>query len=140
VRREWPRYVGWSTWDYYGSRFTYDQIVGNMKELVALNAGANLLQVDGGWWAQKGDYLTTRADIPGGMKGLAREIRAAGLIPGLHLDGMRADLPSQLAQRHPEYFLRTAAGELVRSRASASDTERRRLFFDYSHPGYGLLD
>lgn len=131
--RRHPEWVGWSNWDYYGSRFTPGQVLDNMRALVALDVGANLVQIDGGWWTKCGDYLP-RPEFPGGMKGMAAEFRRNGLTAGLHFDGARADADAAVVREHPEYFLRDQDGQLIGGRRR-SDGRVGRVYFDFSHPG-----
>lgn len=129
-RADW---VGWSNWDYYGGRFTSGQILRNLQALVAMNVGANLVQVDGGWWRACGDYETANDRIEGGVEALAQAIRAHGMTAGIHIDGARADMNSKVVRDHPEFFLHTSTGELIvgeRTRPSGG-----RAFYDFSHPG-----
>jgi alpha-galactosidase len=130
-----PQYVGWSNWDYYGAHMTNDQIMGNLDRLLALNVGANVLQVDGGWATKSGDYLDPRPIFPGGMKGLADELHRRGLQAGLHFDGMRADHNSKVVTEHPEYFLKDQHGEIIGLAEAVKSGKRTRVYFDFSHPG-----
>ena len=72
-----------------------------MKQLAP---ATNLIQIDAGWYAQRGDFAVSRADFPGGMKEVANRIKAAGMIPGAWIDGFRANTDSEVFKNHPEYF------------------------------------
>ena len=128
-----PQFIGWSNWDYYGSHFTAQQVLDNLEALAAMKVGANLLQVDGGWWDKCGDY-NPRGDIPGGMEAIAAAVHARGMMAGIHFDGVRADVDSRVVREHPEYFLRDQDGDLLGGRRRA-DGRRGRVYFDFSHPG-----
>lgn len=125
--KEIKHYKGWSTWDYYAQVFTHKEIDQNIQKLKELNINPNLIQIDGGWWTSRGDYLSTRPDIEGGMKGMAKLIRDNGFTPGLHIDGFRADKESQVHKNHPEWFLKF--------KKSNSDQLETTGYFDYSNPG-----
>jgi len=124
--------VGWSNWDYYGARFTAPQLRANLAALAALKVGANLFQIDGGWWSRCGDYLAPRADLP--MRDLAQEVRQRGMTLGLHFDGARADRDARVVAEHPEYFLHDGNGELLVAKAGPTG-KPGRVYFDFSHPG-----
>jgi alpha-galactosidase len=128
-----PRFVGWSNWDYYGSRFTARQVLDNLEALDAMKVGANLVQVDGGWWDKCGDY-NPRADFPGGMKAIADAIRARGMMAGIHFDGARADADARVVRDHPEFFLKDQHGRLIGG-TPRENGRRGRVYFDFSHPG-----
>jgi alpha-galactosidase len=126
------RLVGWSTWDYYGRDWTPAEVAGNLSALLRLVPAANLVQIDAGWWARRGDF-DPRPDLgPNGLKRLAAAIHARGLRAGIYLDGMRAAADSDVARRHPEYFLHDRHGALIRD-ASRAGGDGPYLLFDYSN-------
>jgi len=131
-----PSYVGWSTWDYYGRNWTAEDVITHVDEVRKLAPAANLLQIDGGWWPERGDYKEFRANLqPGGMKALADAIREEGFTAGIHFDGMRGDLESRIAKEHPEFFLKDESGRLI-SVPQQNDGDRLdHIYFDFSHPG-----
>ena len=128
-------FKGWATWDYYGRIFTVDDILGNLREMKALYPAANLIQIDGGWWTERGDYMSIRDDLPGGIKALADRINAQGMTAGLHFDGFRGDQASEIYRTHPEYFLHDQDGEVIVETKALADREMNYIYFDYSHPG-----
>lgn len=128
-------FKGWATWDYYGRIFTAEDIYGNMAALDQVSFNANMIQIDGGWWTERGDYTNVRPDLEGGIKGIVSRIVASGKIPGLHFDGFRGDAAAEIVRTHPEYFLRDQHGKLIVETVKLVDREMNYTFFDYSHPG-----
>ncbi|KAB1154028.1 glycoside hydrolase family 36 protein [Flavobacterium luteum] len=129
-------YSGWATWDYYGRVFTPKDIYDNMDELNKLAPKANMIQIDGGWWTERGDYKSLRANmLPGGIKEIVSRITAEGKTPGLHFDGFRGDANSEICKTHPEYFLHDQDGKLIIETVQTPDKIMRNTYFDYSHPG-----
>ncbi len=126
---------GWATWDYYGRGFTQEDIYNNVKEISKLDSSTNLIQIDGGWWTERGDYLSPRSDLSDGMKGIAQFIEKNGYTPGIHLDGFRADSASDIAKEHPEYFLKDENGKIIVTHKEKYDRDMNYIYFDYSHPG-----
>jgi alpha-galactosidase len=107
-------FKGWATWDYYGRVFTPKDIYGNMNQLNTLAPEANMVQIDGGWWTERGDYKSLRPDLlPGGLKEIVARITSEGKTPGLHFDGFRGDANSEIYKAHPEYFLHDQDGKLI---------------------------
>jgi alpha-galactosidase len=128
-------FKGWATWDYYGRIFDDRDIYENMKALNRLKSKTNLIQIDGGWWTERGDYTSVRKEFPGGIKAIAENISKAGLIPGLHFDGFRGDKASEVYKNHPDYFLHDQDGKVIVDVRQKHDRVMEYIFFDYSHPG-----
>jgi len=128
-------YKGWATWDYYGRVFTDKDIYGNMDALNKLAPDANMIQIDGGWWTERGDYQSVRSDLPGGIKAIVARIKSEGKTPGLHFDGFRGDANSEICKTHPEYFLHDQDGKMIVEVNEKSDKMMKYIYFDYSHPG-----
>ncbi len=126
---------GWATWDYYGRVFVTDDVLKNVVQLNKMPVNANMVQIDGGWWTQRGDYTSIRADLPGGIKAMGDVVRGEGKTLGLHFDGFRGDAKSEICKTHPEYFLHDQDGKLIVENKVMVDTVMDYTFFDYSHPG-----
>ncbi|MEX0321600.1 MAG: alpha-galactosidase [Puniceicoccaceae bacterium] len=127
-------FKGWATWDYYGRLFSKEDILGNMDAMNKVSAEANLIQIDGGWWTERGDYMKPRDSLPGGIKAIAKKIAAEGKTPGLHFDGFRADGASEIYKSHPEYFLHDQDGNVVMEVKQLADRQMNYIYFDYSNP------
>jgi alpha-galactosidase len=129
-------FKGWATWDYYGRVFTPNDIYSNMDQLNKLSPEANMIQIDGGWWTERGDYKSLRPNmLPGGLKEIFARIISEGKTPGLHFDGFRGDANSEICKTHPEYFLHDQDGNLIVETAVTPDKVMKNTYFDYSHPG-----
>jgi alpha-galactosidase len=129
-------FKGWATWDYYGRVFTPNDIYSNMDQLNKLSPLANMIQIDGGWWTERGDYKSLRPNmLPGGLKEIFTRITSEGKTPGLHFDGFRGDANSEICKTHPEYFLHDQDGNLIVETALMPDKVMKNTYFDYSHPG-----
>jgi len=130
--------IGWATWDYYGRGWTFEQAVANMDKLLEVCPKADLVQIDGGWWPQRGDYTLVRENLrPDGMKRLGHIIRSHGLHAGIHLDGMRGDSKAMVAEEHPDFFLKDAKGGLLVQSTLNTGERLDNTFFDFSNPATG---
>lgn len=128
--KEVGKWNGYGTWDYFGHDFTIEDVASNMMHTKALYDKANVIQLDASWWVNRGDYLETRSNLSGGMKGIAKMINDSGFVAGLHLDGMRAVKTSNVFKDHPDWFLKDQDGKTI----YAPLREQLRVFFDYSNP------
>jgi len=130
-----PKYFkGWSTWDYYGRVFNTKDIIENIDQLITDGFDANIIQIDGGWWTARGDYLSVRKNIQGGMKAIAEYAISKGFKAGIHLDGFRADKNSDLYRAHPDWFLKDQDGDVICQTIDKGDAIMQYIYFDYSNP------
>lgn len=128
------RWKGWTTWDYYKQHFTEKDIDKNVKALQKLNVQPNIIQIDGGWWKERGDYLEARDNLPGGIKAIVDNIHKDGYKAGLHFDGFRASKTAKIVKEHPDYFIHTSDGHLL-DKGKDSTPGNSLVFWDYSNPG-----
>lgn len=104
--------VGWCSWYYFFTNVSADDIRANLKTLVDLKEDLPLplLQIDDGFEKKVGDWFDFNARFPDGVKPLADEIKAQGIIPGLWLAPFIVQSGAQLIKDHPDWFLRNTAG------------------------------
>jgi len=125
---------GWSTWDYYGRVYNTKDVINNIDQIAADGLKVNIIQIDGGWWTSRGDYLSVRKDLQGGMKAIADYAKSKGYRAGIHLDGFRGDKTSNLYKQHPDWFLKDQDGETICQVIDKKDTYMQYIYFDYSNP------
>jgi len=104
---------GWCSWYYYFQGISEDEAIANLDYL-AEHRGAipvDFVQIDDGYQAEIGDWLTTNEKFPHGMKWLADQIHERGFKAGLWLAPFLAGAKSQLFAEHPEWFVKFSTGE-----------------------------
>ncbi len=114
-------FKGWATWDYYAMNFTDKEIEMNTKLIKEMGVEVNTIQIDAGYSTANGDFFSIKDHINGGMKGVSKMIRDNGYTAGIWIDGCRGTKDSELAKKHPEYFLKNQDGEIT-------------LYYDFSNP------
>jgi alpha-galactosidase len=124
---------GWSTWDYYGRVYDTKDVYKNIDRL-KYEFDANIVQIDGGWWTARGDYLSVRKNLQGGMKAIADYAKSKGYKAGIHLDGFRGDKNSELYRNHPDWFLKDQDGEVICQEIDRGDAFMQYIYYDYSNP------
>ncbi len=121
------QWSGWGTWDYYTKYFSYEDVLDNIAGAIEFNEflenPLRLIQIDGSWWIERGDYFTTNERFPP-MQEVMDSIHEAGFIRGMHFDGFRATRNSEIFKAHPDYFV-----------IPADHPDSEIVYFDYSHPG-----
>ncbi len=127
-------WTGWATWDFYVQYFLPEDVTSNTNLIVDLGVKPNIIQIDGGWWKQRGDYFDVRDNIQGGIKTMVEKIHQRGYKAGLHFDGFRASAGAIVVKEHPEYFVHNDKGQLL---IIGKDpvTKDALVSWDFSHPG-----
>lgn len=105
--------TGWCSWYYFYDRVSEADILANLEAMVRERHPAEVVQIDDGYQAHTGDWLTPNAKFPSGMAALAARIREAGYRPGLWLAPFVLNENSAVLRDHPEMVLRTPDGETV---------------------------
>jgi len=105
--------TGWCSWYYFYNRVSEADVRANLEAMVRDGHPAEYVQIDDGFQAHTGDWLTPNAKFPSGMKALADGIREAGYRPGLWLAPFVLNEDSTALREHPDMALKTPAGETV---------------------------
>lgn len=117
-----PKLIGWTSWYRHFTHISAPIIQENLaalrrfrdelpEYLARPKAAEWVFQVDDGWQAHTGDWVDVKPSFPDGMAALAREIRAAGFVPGIWLAPFVASEKSKLFRHYPDWFLRDAKGK-----------------------------
>ncbi len=106
---------GWCSWYHFFREVTAQDIRANLNAAAGLSPELPLdvIQIDDGYEAQVGDWLTTNEKFPAGLAPLAAEIREAGFSPGIWLAPFLVNLKSNLAANHPDWLLSGRLGRPV---------------------------
>ena len=108
-RRELP--VIYNSWLYKFDRFTYDDIINQIKK--AKELGVEYFVIDAGWFGEGEEWGATRGDwnenqtfgFRGRMSEIAEEVRKCGMKFGFWLEPECASKTSEIVRKHPDYFL-----------------------------------
>ena len=137
-----PFQRGWCSWYHYFHAITEDALRANIKSLEAMRSEfpLDVIQLDDGFQSALGDWDTTNAKFPGGLKKIAGEIRAAGFKAGIWTAPFLAARDSRLMSDHPDWFITHAeTGEPVRAGHNANWTTSDDKFayaLDASNPAF----
>lgn len=125
--------AGWCSWYYFFTGVTEDDVVRNVRFLEGhrRELPVQTVQIDDGYQADIGDWLTVNEKFPHGMGWLASEIKRAGYTPGLWLAPFLLAESSRTYAEHPDWVVRDDAGQPV---LAQHNWERRNFGLDGSHP------
>jgi len=113
-----PFQRGWCSWYHYFHGVTEEALRANIKALEAMRSEfpIDVIQLDDGFQSALGDWDTTNAKFPSGLKKIAGEIRAAGFKAGIWTAPFLAARDSRLMIDHPDWFIvHENTGEPVRA-------------------------
>jgi alpha-galactosidase len=108
ARVEAPYQVGWCSWYQYFHGVTEDAVRHNLA--LAGDWPFDVFQLDDGFQAAIGDWLTPAPTFPSGLAGVADAVTGRGLQAGVWLAPFLAAPDSQVATAHPDWMARTADG------------------------------
>ncbi|MDO5035295.1 MAG: alpha-galactosidase [Actinomycetaceae bacterium] len=92
----------WSSWYSWFEEITEDIIRAEIPHAAA--SGYEILEIDDGWEVSVGSW-EPNSDFPN-LPGLAREIREAGLRPGIWVSPFIAKADSYVVQEHPDWLVK----------------------------------
>jgi len=104
-----PYQVGWCSWYHYFHDIDEASFVGNLAR--ASDWPFDVFQLDDGYQAAIGDWLTTNEKFPGGVEGAAAAVARSGRTPGIWMAPFLAAPDSALARAHPEWMARDPVGD-----------------------------
>lgn len=140
---EASEHVAWNSWDHYTLNVSADDVMENVEEIASrdwLRPKVRYVIVDDGWETKVGDWQPNER-FAEGMDGLARRVRKAGFVPGLWSAPFFANVHSDLAREHPDWFIRCDDAARGDGRYQPRTFERAdppwgdRTYLDPTHPG-----
>ena len=104
---------GWCSWYYYWQGVSEAAVLANLAELQRRRTELPMeyVQIDDGWQAEIGDWLTVNEKFPHGLKWLVEQIHGAGFNAGLWLAPFLMGEKSRLWQEHPEWAVQFRPGK-----------------------------
>lgn len=105
-----PRVTGWCSWYHYYADVTEADITENLQQMQTRLPSLQFVQIDDGYQAAMGDWLSASPRFPGGLKPLLDEITAAGREPALWVAPFIAETESEIFRNHPGWFVKDEQG------------------------------
>ena len=117
-RKNTPKIFGYTSWYNYYQNIN-EQIIA--RDLAALDEKFNLFQIDDGYEAKVGDWLSVdEKKFPNGLKPIVDEAHKRGFNAGIWLAPFVAEGDSELFKTRKELFKRDKNGEFVKCGANWS--------------------
>jgi len=107
--------IGWSTWDYYFTSATEDDVKNNIDAILkndVLSEKVKYIAIDDGWQQREGDW---RSGIryPSGLKNLVDYIKEKGFEAGIWIAPTRLHFLCGTVMRRNEFLVRDEYGDPV---------------------------
>jgi len=110
ARAAGPAVTGWCSWTAHGPDLTAARVKDTVARLAGWRDLLRVIQVDDGYQAATGDWLTTRPEVGAPLAGLIETIAGAGFVAGLWAAPFAAGRGSRVARDHPTWLLRDTQG------------------------------
>jgi len=126
--------TGWCSWYYYFGGMSEQAVLDNLEFLDAHRdeLPVEYIQVDDGYQADIGDWLTINEKFPHGLAWLAERVHHKGFKAGLWLAPFLAASTSSLYREHPEWMVHDSAGRPV---VAIHNWGKECYALDCTHPG-----
>lgn len=130
--------VGYCSWYYYYESVSRQQFLENVKAIAAARAAgdfpAQVAQIDDGFQAHQGDWLTTNDRWPGPLADTAAAIRKQGMRAGIWLMPLLASTASEVFTRHPDWFVGDGSGKPWVMRGWSPPPDENWVCMDATNP------
>lgn len=103
--------TGWCSWLVYGPDVTAQNIYDNMAGIKERHLNLKYVQIDDGYQAHMGDWLTTADTFEGGIKKMCLDIKEQGFEPAIWVAPFIAEERSEVFQNHPDWFVKDDNGK-----------------------------
>jgi alpha-galactosidase len=104
--------TGWTSWYYYYTNISHDNICENVKQLEESKIPFDVFQIDDGYQLAVGDWLNVNNKFNNGMKVIADEIKKSGFKPGIWLAPFICEKNSFIYKEKQEWILRDKNNKL----------------------------
>ena len=107
--------IGWSTWDYYFTSATEDDVKENVDFIAAdsvLKDKVRYIALDDGWQQREGDWKSG-ARYPSGLKSLVEYINSKGFEAGIWIAPTRLHFLCGTIMRRNDFLIRNKLGDPV---------------------------
>ncbi|MBG7613121.1 alpha-galactosidase [Polaribacter sp. BAL334] len=126
---------GWSSWHSYARDISEEKIK-SATDFIAENLkeyGWNMVQIDGGWWTQPGEY-TVNKDFPNGMRKVSNYAAEKNVNYGLHISPLRINPEDKVLKQNPDWILKSYSKKTIDINDDEMVTTIGAEYVDTSHP------
>ncbi|MES2458352.1 MAG: glycoside hydrolase family 36 protein [Bacteroidota bacterium] len=107
--------TGWCSWYAFKENVTTGKIYENLSAIKKEVPKLKYVQVDDGYQANMGDWLTIGKSFGGGIKEVLKKIKDEGFEPAIWVAPFICDTNSTIFKNHKDWLLKDESGALLRS-------------------------
>src|SRR6266540_2084522 len=127
-----PAPTVWCSWYQYFTGVTEADVIENVEAIAKLDLPVDVVQIDDGWEAEIGDWLTPSGRF-GSLPGIVGRIRDTGRRAGIWLAPFLVGARSEVARDHPDWLVGALTGGAPADAGHSWDQDLYAL--DLTHPG-----
>ncbi len=110
----------WRSYGRYGNNVTCKEIMKNLESIYENDVNYDIVQIDGGYEANPGDWMEPNKKFPEGLKFVVDKIKEKGYSPGLWLAPFICNGKSNIYKNHKEWLLKNSQNtEVMAGRESS---------------------
>lgn len=98
----------WRSFGRYGHGVDCDGIIKNLESISENNVAYDIIQIDGGYEANLGDWMESSKGFPQGLKFVADKIKEKGYGPGIWIAPFICSSKSTIYKNHKEWLLKNS--------------------------------
>ena len=114
-RRALPVATGWCSWYCFGPEVTPKNIYDNLATIKEKVPQLKYIQLDDGYQASMGDWLSPGPSFDGGIKKVLLKIKAQGFEPAVWVAPFICDSNSSVFKLHKDWLVKDSIGNPLRS-------------------------
>lgn len=107
--------IGWCSWLVYGPKITQQNIYDNIAAIKNKVPELKYIQIDDGYQAYMGDWLTEGKSFKSGIQKLCLDIKETGHEPAIWVAPFIAEADSEIFKNNPEWFVSDDDGQPLAS-------------------------
>jgi len=97
---------GWCSWYHYFTGINETEFLKNLDVASNFKPNLRIFQLDDGYRQKSGDCTKTNNKFPSGLKQLAKQVKDAGLVPGIWVAPFLTHTSDQSTRKNPDWILR----------------------------------
>lgn len=114
-RLQMPEATGWCSWTCFGPEVTAQNVYNNLTTIKQYAPSLKYIQIDDGFQANMGDWMTIGKSFNGGIIDVLKKIKLEGFEPAIWVAPFICDTNSVIYKEHKDWLLKDENNKPLRS-------------------------